>query len=449
MIRRPVRDTAAIAVTVVLAVSAAGAAGSRRAAADVAGRRTAAEALEQRPPTVDRSDLVDPARATVDLRWMGGVGALVLAALLLLLYVYRRRLYILEWTIGWLLLAVALFVVSRDYQSVRLTDVAIGLSQFLIICSSLVFVLSVDNFRQRTRLHRGHLVGLLPLLIWFTLAPLALGSWAVLVPGYLLAAGAQATAGLGFLALLRRTRLLGAGLIGATLVLVAVSNVYLSASASRLSSGFSLQIFAVTAFLYLFAGLGMHLLVFEDMTYELRRTNRRLESAQAALRQLVITDALTGCYNRRFFEEVIGREIQRHRRYGIPLSLIFVDVDRFKAVNDSLGHEAGDRVLRHVASFLTHHIREADYVFRWGGDEFLILISCTEEEARQKGMRLREEFARSIETAGLPPGLGLSIGCVEVPHTARGGAEIVRLADERMYRDKGRGRKGKVRATGA
>jgi len=449
MTRRSIRLTAAISVVVVLAASAAGAVGGVHVVDGVAGRGTAADAPEQRAPTVNQSDLVDPARATVDLRRMGGVGGLVLAALLLLLYVYRRRLYILEWTIGWLFLAVALFVVSRDYQSVRLTDVAIGLSQFLIICSSLVFVLSVDNFRQRTRIHRGHVIGLLPLLIWFTLAPLALGSWAVLVPGYLIAAGAQATAGIGFLALLRRTRLLGAGLIGVTLVLVAVSNVWLSASASRLSSGFSVQIFSVTAFLYLFAGLGMHLLVFEDMTYELRRTNRRLETAQAKLRQLVITDALTGCYNRRFFEEVIGREIERHRRYEIPLSLIFVDVDRFKAVNDSFGHEAGDRVLRHVAGFLTREIREADYVFRWGGDEFLILISCTEEEARQKSLRLREEFARSVGTAGLPPGLALSIGCVEVPDTARGGAEIVRLADERMYRDKGRGRKRKARATGA
>ena len=83
----------------------------------------------------------------------------------------------------------------------------------------------------------------------------------------------------------------------------------------------------------------MQLMTFEDMTYELRVTNRRLESAQGELRQLVITDALTGCRNRRFFDEVIGRELQRHRRYGIPLSLLFIDIDRFKVINDTLGHE--------------------------------------------------------------------------------------------------------------
>ena len=98
--------------------------------------------------------------------------------------------------------------------------------------------------------------------------------------------------------------------------------------------------------LYLVTALGMQLMTFEDMTYELRLTNRRLESAQGELRQLVTTDALTGCRNRRFFDEVIGREMQRHRRYDIPLSLVFIDIDRFKAINDTLGHEAGDRVLR-------------------------------------------------------------------------------------------------------
>ena len=83
-------------------------------------------------------------------------------------------------------------------------------------------------------------------------------------------------------------------------------------------------------------------MTFEDMTSELRRTNRRLQTAQNKLRRMVITDPLTGCRNRRFFDEIIGRELQRHRRYGIPMSVLFVDVDRFKAVNDTFGHETGD-----------------------------------------------------------------------------------------------------------
>ena len=74
---------------------------------------------------------------------------------------------------------------------------------------------------------------------------------------------------------------------------------------------------------------------------------RRLANLQADdLYQLAVTDPLTGCCNRRFFDEVIDRELAHHHRYGVPLSLLFLDVDQFKAVNDSLGHEAGDRVLQ-------------------------------------------------------------------------------------------------------
>jgi len=376
---------------------------------------------------------------------MGGVGALVLSALTLLLYVYRRRLFILEWTIGWLFLAAALFIASRDEAGPKITDMLAGVSQFLAVCSGLVFVVSVDDFRQRARMYRRYLLGLLPLLIWFALAPLALGQPAVLAPGHLLSAGVLATAGVGYLAVVSRTRFVGAALVGVSFVLIAAANVWLSVQAVPPGAGLNLQLFSLTALLYVFAGLGMHLLVFEDMTWELRRTNRRLESVQAELRRLVVTDALTGCHNRRFFDEIIGREIRRHLRYEIPLSLLFVDVDRFKAVNDSLGHEAGDGVLKHVAGFLVRHLREADYVFRWGGDEFLVLISCTEEEAARKGQHLQEEFARTATGAGLPPGVGLSIGCVELPADVDDVMEVVRTADERMYRDKARGRKKKIR----
>jgi diguanylate cyclase (GGDEF)-like protein len=179
----------------------------------------------------------------------------------------------------------------------------------------------------------------------------------------------------------------------------------------------------------------MQLMTFEDMTYELRAANRRLESAQWELRQMVTTDPLTGCRNRRFFDQVINREVQRHRRYRIPLSMVFVDVDRFKVINDTLGHEAGDRVLQQVAGFLVRNVREADYVFRWGGDEFLVLISCTESEALSKARELQEAFA-ATETHALPAGVGLSVGCAEVPNDASDVMALVKAADERMYENK-------------
>ena len=179
-------------------------------------------------------------------------------------------------------------------------------------------------------------------------------------------------------------------------------------------------------------------MTFEDTTYELRRTNRRLKAAETKLRRAVITDPLTGCWNRRFFDEVIGRELKHHRRYDLPLSLLFVDIDRFKAINDTYGHDVGDEVLKQVASFLRDNIRGADYVFRWGGDEFLALISCTEAEARRRGVALEVAFTNSPDTRSMPTEVRLSIGCAEVREDASDVMSMVKVADGRMYENKRR-----------
>jgi diguanylate cyclase len=352
--------------------------------------------------------------------------------------VFRKRHYVLLWTIAWLLLALALFALSRDVASQRLADFLVGVAQLCVIGAGLIFIVSVDLFRDRPPAYRAYFGGLLPLAIWFTLAPLALGAWSALVPGHLVAAGLLGVAGVGYLVLLLRARLIGAGVIGLTFALIAAAHLWLVLVFAGVSDTSPFQILSTIALLYIFAGFGMHLMVFEDMTYELRRANRRLEAAQHELRQLVITDALTGCYNRRFFDEVIGHEIQRHRRYASPLAVLFIDVDQFKVVNDSLGHEAGDRLLQLVAGFLLKHIREADYVFRWGGDEFLVLLTCTREEAERKGIELKARFARAPEIASLPRGVGLSVGSAQFIDQERDALDVVREADARMYADKER-----------
>jgi len=138
---------------------------------------------------------------------------------------------------------------------------------------------------------------------------------------------------------------------------------------------------------------------------------------------------------------VMDRELQRHARFQLPLSLLFIDIDRFKQVNDTLGHEAGDRVLQYVSRFLVRHIREADYVFRWGGDEFLVLITCKAEEAARKAAVLKAAFDAAPEAVELPPGIGLSVGWAEVPPGTEDLLPLVHEADERMYADKGHGAK--------
>jgi diguanylate cyclase (GGDEF)-like protein len=383
-----------------------------------------------------------PAATAVDPRMLSGIAALVIAALLLLLYVYRQRHYILFWTAGWLLVAASIFISYPRYTIVKVEWMADGGSQFLGIASALLFVVSADAYRTRPRLRQAYGVMMLPLLLWFALAPLALDNREVVfAPGHVLIAGGLAAAGFAHLALLRQGRLFGAIVIGAAMLGLALSNLWIAIGVPGPDAAIDSTATYVTLALYLVAALGMQLMTFEDMTYELRVTNRELEAAQSELRDLVTTDPLTGCRNRRFFHEVIGREVERHRRYNIPLSLLFVDVNRFKMVNDTLGHEAGDLVLQQVAAFLMNRVREADYVFRWGGDEFLILISCREDEALDKGADLQAAFARSSEAAAVPDGIGLSVGCREVPSEARDIMALVKEADERMYADKKRGRR--------
>jgi diguanylate cyclase (GGDEF)-like protein len=128
--------------------------------------------------------------------------------------------------------------------------------------------------------------------------------------------------------------------------------------------------------------------------------------------------------------------MQRHRRYGKPLTVVFVDINRFKDLNDRFGHDTGDNVLRTLGALLRRHVRQSDYVIRWGGDEFLLLLTCRVTEAAVKAGELKAAFSVERDAAGLPPGTGLSIGVAEVEKSADTLVHAIRLADAEMYRDK-------------
>ena len=361
---------------------------------------------------------------------------MLVAALLCLLYVYRRRTYIVCWVAAWMVTAASMVLAAQAFTSEKISYAAYGISQFLAIVGALGFVVAADAYRARPRVIGSYALVLLPVFMWFALAPLALRKAAAFGPGHLLIAGALAAAAVGHLRVLRQTRLLGALVVGITFFAIAASHLWVLFRSHANQEVTRLTYIDVG--LYLVAALGMQLMAFEDMTYELRVTNTRLEAAQNELRQMVTTDALTGCRNRRYFDEVIGREVQRHRRYHIPLSLVFVDIDRFKTINDTLGHDEGDRVLRRVAAFLLRNVREVDYVFRWGGDEFLILMSCREAEAVRRATALQGAFSKSADADGLPDGVGLSVGCAEIASDVDDILLLIKTADERMYRNKKR-----------
>ena len=411
-----------------------------------AAREWTTPVLQAQPQLSTNSAVPTPQSIPINPRRSAAFGAVIVAGLLLLQYAHRRKPFILLWASGWLLIAPAMLVISRNYDTLLVSRFAVGVSQFLGICTATLFLWSADLYRQTRFVRPSRLRMLIVAGAWFMLAPLVLGPAAVLTPGYLISAILLAGAGAMYAAVLIERRMIGAGLVAFVLLGLAVSNLTTAAVVPRmLATGqFTFEILVVNLVLYTFGALGIHQLVFEDMTYELRQTNRRLEAAREELLQAAITDPLTGCHNRRFLEQVMDRELQRHARFQLPLSLLFIDVNKFKQINDTLGHEEGDRVLQYVSRFLKRYIREADYVFRWGGDEFLVLITCGGEEAARKAAVLKTSFDAAPEAVELPPGIGLSVGWAEVPPGTEDLLPLVKEADERMYADKGHTAKASI-----
>jgi len=183
-------------------------------------------------------------------------------------------------------------------------------------------------------------------------------------------------------------------------------------------------------------------------TTQLEEANLKLEKANVLLEKLSITDDLTGLDNRRHFDELFGTETRRATRYYHPLSVIMLDIDHFKEVNDTHGHQAGDKVLKRLGDILGQYLRETDIVARYGGEEFvMVLPETTPEIAERIASRLRE----SIEAESFPLGDGaeikitVSMGVV----SRRGQLEadaLVAAADEALYEAKRTGRNRVVMA---
>jgi diguanylate cyclase (GGDEF)-like protein/PAS domain S-box-containing protein len=153
-------------------------------------------------------------------------------------------------------------------------------------------------------------------------------------------------------------------------------------------------------------------------------------------------DNLTGLPNRSLFRDRLDQALARAKRSGEFIAVLLIDLDGFKQVNDSLGHDAGDRLLSEVARRFKHVVRESDTVARFGGDEFALLLECvTEREVVALAQRLLDGVARTVAIAGREVSLGASIGIVLDPGTGHS-EELVRDADVAMYaaKDAGRGR---------
>jgi len=379
-----------------------------------------------------------PTPMVIRPRVFAAYGALIAAATLTTLYVYRGRAFIVYWIGSWLLFAGALTLLARGYDDVRLGSVMIGLAQLLGVWSAGLTLLGAGAFPDDALRWNVPLKVSAASAVWFLASPFVLPLRLVLSTGFAASAILSVWAGVRYLRLAPPTRYVGVVVIGGGMLLLGASHVAaIGVALDQFGNDRTFDsLLGFDVMVYMFVALGMHVLVFEDMTDELRRANRELAQAHHEVKRLVITDPLTGCHNRRFFDEIERREFQRHRRYGAPLSVVFVDVDHFKQLNDTMGHDTGDQVLRTIGTLLRRHVRESDYVIRWGGDEFLLLLTCTMGKAERKADELKTAFERERRSAALPDGIGLSVGVASASLEAQTLAEAIKLADTRMYRDK-------------
>lgn len=166
-----------------------------------------------------------------------------------------------------------------------------------------------------------------------------------------------------------------------------------------------------------------------------------IQSLQAKLREQASRDALTGLFNRRHLSDIMDRELARCTRDGQPLSLLMIDIDHFKHINDTLGHQVGDDVLRQSARLLDERTRASDLLFRYGGEEFLLVMSGDAVSAREVAEELRQRFAASPLTSGSHPVMAtLSIGVSTFADHGVNYDSLVQAADLALYRAKDAGR---------
>jgi len=163
------------------------------------------------------------------------------------------------------------------------------------------------------------------------------------------------------------------------------------------------------------------------------------KKTEVALRESSLRDHLTGLYNRRHFKTVLEIEIDRWRRYQAPLSLMVMDVDFFKQVNDNYGHEAGDQILNIISTIMTETLRSCDTVARWGGDEFVILLPHTALEfACLLAERIRNEVSKNSLTYGKAQiSVTISIGVAIMNNDISNGDELLVKADLALFKGKG------------
>jgi diguanylate cyclase (GGDEF)-like protein len=370
-------------------------------------------------------------------------GTFLLLLLFLLLYQKIRRRAFLDWIASWAFLLVSL-VLRIILPSVGENRPFVFLLHLALLAHVVFLLRGVRHFRdERATGGPMELLWLVPVfaIAWWTAieAEHTSGASAAIA---LVLAGSYVAASIMF-AITQGTAA-GRVLLSASFLAWGIEEAILGIATVRFRDPAALpEVLRYANFaamlLEMMVAVGIIILLFEVTQARLASEMQKLVQSDQQLKEMGVRDPLTGLYNRHHFNDVIRRELANVRRYGISLSVLLADVDRFKEINDIKGHAVGDEVLKFVANYLTSCVRESDFVFRWGGDEFLVLLPRTDEgSAAQKAEELAHRMPRIPATDQLQP--TLSVGWA----THRMDAEFpmtLAQADARMYEMKAKGKK--------
>ena len=384
---------------------------------------------------------------SLQIRRVVGFGMLVPAATLFVLYVFRPRPYVMAGAFAWAASSMMLLVLSVESASAPTADpntimtgrLGIGAWSYAALFFGAALRLASGWFRAPSAIPRSMFLSIYAGAAWVIFgAALLPRPGAILLPALLLMTSWHLISAYGYLKIVRQHRFVGAALAGIGVFSIALINISATviAIANRSIGPGSTSVAYLTLAASALLIVGMHLLIFEDVIEELRDAATQIAKSRDEMKAMAVTDPLTRCYNRRLLYEIADHELEQHRRYNLPLSILYLDIDHFKAINDSRGHHTGDEVLKTVGGILRELTRQADFVFRWGGDEFVVLLSASEPEARNKANKIRRAFLESAIVSNLPDGVDVSIGCVAVPPDTVDFDPLIDQADREMYRRK-------------
>ena len=182
-------------------------------------------------------------------------------------------------------------------------------------------------------------------------------------------------------------------------------------------------------------------LIIYDVT-NVATNKQQLQAVNQQLKHLSRTDRLTGLNNRGYWEECLQHEYARHRRYQSMAALVMFDIDHFKAVNDTYGHQAGDKVIQAVAEVVREQVRDTDYPGRYGGEEFVVLLPDVDSAgAMLFAERLRQRIEALLvtyENQSIP--FTISLGVADLSYPTNGHQQLIERADQALYASKQGGR---------